>query len=99
MGFQTLAIEQRATEIWKSLGTVKTGIRKFGAVLDKVQSQLPTAATRTIEQAGVRSRAMERSLRTMEQVPDTKAAVILALSEADESADAAETVGNTSAGA
>jgi len=59
MGFQTLAIEQRATEVWKVLRTVKTEFKQFGAVLDKGQSQLHTATTRTIEQAGVCSRAVE----------------------------------------
>ncbi len=96
MGFQTLAIERRATQVWKVLGAVKTEFNKFGVVLDTVQRQLNTA-TRTIEeQTGARRRAMERSLRTVEQLSDTQAAAILAASEADEDADAGTS--NMSAG-
>ena len=97
MGFQTLAIKQRATQVWNVLGAVKTEFKKFGETLDRVKSQL-NAATRTIEQTGVRSRAMERSLRNVAQMPDAQAAAILALSETDKSADATfETVDETSA--
>lgn len=78
MGFQTLAIEQRAAEVWKVLGAVKTEFGKFGDVLEKVQRQLGSAS-RTIEQAGVRSRAMEKKLRTVEQLPVTEAGAILTL--------------------
>jgi DNA recombination protein RmuC len=58
MGFQTLAIEKRTSEVWKVLGAVKTEFSKFGDVLEKVKRQLVTAR-RTIELTGVRSRAME----------------------------------------
>ncbi len=78
MGFQTLAIEQRAAEVWKVLGAVKMEFGKFGGVLDKVQRQLRTAS-RTIEEAGVRSRAMERRLRTVEQLPSVDADAVLTL--------------------
>lgn len=76
MGFQTLAIEKRASEVWKVLGAVKTEFGKFGEVLDKVRRQLATA-TRTIEETGVRTRAMERSLRSVERLPEDEAARIL----------------------
>jgi DNA recombination protein RmuC len=75
MGFQTLAIEQQAVEVWRVLGAVKTEFSKFGDVLDKVKKQLDTAS-RTIEQTGVRSRAMERKLRTVEQLPDEEAKLV-----------------------
>jgi DNA recombination protein RmuC len=78
MGFQTLAIEQRASEVWRVLGAVKTEFAKFGDVLDKVGKQLNTAS-RTIEQTGVRSRALERKLRSVEQLPEGEASAILAL--------------------
>jgi DNA recombination protein RmuC len=89
MGFQTLAIEQRAAEVWRVLGAVKTEFGKFGDVLDKVERQL-TAASRTIEQTGARSRAMERRLRAVEQLPDTEAAAILALTPAGEEVEPEE---------
>lgn len=82
MGFQTLAIEQRAAEVWRILGAVKREFGKFGDVLDKVKHQLKTAS-RTIEQTGVRSRAMERRLRSVEQLSEAEASEILALPKAD----------------
>jgi DNA recombination protein RmuC len=83
MGFQTLAIEQRASEVAKVLGAVKTEFGKFNVVLDKVKKQLNTA-TRTIEESGFRrTRAIERTLRSVEQLPELEAAVILQISEND----------------
>lgn len=78
MGFQTLAIEQRAAEVWKVLGAVKTEFGKFGQVLDKVKRQLGTAA-RTIEETGKRTRAMERRLRAVEELPEADARALLDL--------------------
>lgn len=78
MGFQTLAIEQRAVEVWKVLGAVKTEFGKFGEVLEKVKRQLNTA-TRSIEETGARTRAMERRLRSVEQLPEGEVAEILDL--------------------
>jgi DNA recombination protein RmuC len=78
LGFQTLAVEQRAAEVWRVLGAVKTEFGKFGGVLDKVQRQLRTVST-TIEDAGTRTRQMERKLRTVEQMDPSESATILAL--------------------
>lgn len=78
LGFQTLAIEERASEVWQVLGAVKTEFGKFGDVLGRVKRQLDTA-TRTIEETGVRSRAMERKLRSVEQLPDAEASEIFEL--------------------
>ncbi|MGD2123075.1 MAG: DNA recombination protein RmuC [Gemmatimonadota bacterium] len=78
MGFQTLAIEQRASEVWEVLGAVKTEFGKFGEVLGKVKKQLGTAS-RTIDAAEVRTRAMERKLRAVEQLPDQEADSLLSL--------------------
>ena len=78
IGFQTLAIEQRAAQAWRILGAVRTEFDKFGGVLEKVKRQL-NSASRTIEETGVRSRAMERKLRSIEQMPDGEAARILEL--------------------
>jgi DNA recombination protein RmuC len=89
MGFQTLAIEQRAAEVWKVLGAVKTEFGKFGDVLEKVKRQLNTAS-RTIEDTGVRTRAMERRLRSVEQLPEEEAARVLALPTAAEQPDTEE---------
>ena len=82
MGFQTLVVEQRAAEVWRVLGAVKTEFGKFGDVLDKVQRQLNTAS-RTIEETGQRSRAMEKKLRSAERLPEAEAAMVLELPVGD----------------
>ena len=91
MGFQTLAIEQQAVEVWRVLGAVKTEFAKFGEVLDKVKRQLATAS-RTIEETGVRTRAMERKLRAVEQLPDGEAGLVLDLPGGDGGGPAGEAV-------
>ena len=72
-----MAVEQRAAEVWRVLGAIKTEFSKFGEVLDKVKRQL-TTASRTIDETGVRSRAMERKLRSVERLPEAEVARILA---------------------
>jgi DNA recombination protein RmuC len=96
MGFQTLVVEKRASEVWRVLGAVKTEFGKFGGVLDKVARQLGTA-TRTIEETGTRTRAMEKRLRAVEQMDPIESAAILALPpmplgqiEADDASEMAE---------
>jgi DNA recombination protein RmuC len=93
MGFQTLVIEKRASEVWRVLAAVKTEFGKFGDVLDKVKKQLNTAS-KTIEETGVRTRAIEKTLRTVEQLPQIEAASALSLvsSIATESSDESEDV-------
>lgn len=68
MGFRTLAIEKRSGEVWQLLGAVKTEFGRFGEVLDKTQKKLQEASN-VIEQAGVRSRAIERKLRDVQELP------------------------------
>jgi len=80
VGFRTLAIEQRSSEVWKVLGAVKHEFGKFGNVLDKVKRQLETAG-RTIEETGVRTRAMEKRLRSVEELPADDATEMLGLAE------------------
>ena len=89
MGFRTLAIEKRSSEVWNVLAAVKTEFGKFGDVLDKVKKQLDTAA-RTIDQTGARTRAMARKLRSVEELPATESDSILQLGEFEpEAADEA----------
>ena len=78
IGFRTLAIEKRSSEVWKVLAAVKTEFGKFGDVLSKVKRQLNTASN-TIEQTGMRTRAMERKLRSVEELPTEETAEILEL--------------------
>jgi len=72
VGFRTVAIERRSAEVWRILEKTKTEFGKFGDVLDNVKSKLDQAS-RQIEQTGVRSRAIERSLRDVESLPDERA--------------------------
>jgi DNA recombination protein RmuC len=89
MGFQTLVVEKRAAEVWRVLGAVKTEFGKFGGVLDRVAKQLGTA-TRTLEDTGVRTRAMEKKLRAVEQMDPIESAAILALPTVDLGAEVEE---------
>jgi len=68
MGFRTLAIEKRSSEVWEILGEVKTEFGKFGEVLAKTKKKLQEASN-TIENAEVRTRAIERRLRKVEELP------------------------------
>lgn len=90
MGFQTLAIEQRAVEVWRVLGAIKTEFGKFGDVLDKVKRHIDLAG-QTIEKTGVRSRAIERKLRSVEKLTEPEALEILALPSLGEEDDGEDT--------
>ena len=93
MGFRTLAIEKRSSEVWEILGSVKAEFGKFGEILEKTKQKL-TAATREIETAGVRSRAIERKLKDVQELPAGKRSHLLDTAEALEAdeADADEPV-------
>lgn len=80
MGFRTLAIEKRSSEVWQVLGAVKTEFSKFGDVLSKVKAQTQTVLN-TIDSAQVRSRAMDKVLRDVESLPVAQAASLLDLPE------------------
>jgi DNA recombination protein RmuC len=68
MGFRTLAIERRSSEVWAVLGAIKTEFGKFGEVLEATHKKLEQAS-RSIEAAGVRTRQIERKLRGVEALP------------------------------
>ena len=89
MGFRTLALEKRSSEVWQVLGAVKTEFGKFGDVLAKVKSQTETVL-KTIEGAETRSRAMGRALKKVEALPDLQAQVLIpADQDFDQEPDAA----------
>jgi len=71
MGFRTLAIGKRSNAVWALLGSVKTEFGKFGDTLARTKKKLEEA-THTIDQAEVRTRAIERSLRRVEEAPPDK---------------------------
>ncbi len=87
MGFRTLAIEKRSSEVWKVLSAVKSEFGKFATVLEKATGQLDTVQN-TIKQAGVRTRAIERQLKGVESLPGQEGAGVLLLDGGVE--DAAE---------
>lgn len=72
MGFRTLAIQQRSSEVWKVLGTVKAEFGRFAEVLANTKRQLQTVAN-TIDQAEVRTRQIERKLKDVEVLPGAEA--------------------------
>jgi len=78
MGFRTLAIQKRSSEVWQVLAAVKTEFGKYGEVLDKVQQKLHEAST-TIDKVSVRRRAIDRKLRDVEILPEMEAGAILSL--------------------
>ncbi|HEV7272388.1 MAG TPA: DNA recombination protein RmuC [Pseudoxanthomonas sp.] len=82
MGFRTLAIEKRSSEVRVLLGAVKTEFGKFATVLEKANSQLDTVQN-SIKQAGVRTRAIERQLRGVEALPGEESQKLLGGDEAE----------------
>jgi DNA recombination protein RmuC len=76
MGFRTLALEKRSSEVWQVLGAVKTEFGKFGDVLAATKATLERAA-KNIEQAETRSRQMSRKLRSVEALPSETAQLLL----------------------
>ena len=76
MGFRTLALEKRSSEVWQVLGAVKTEFGKFGDVLAKVKSQTQTVLN-TLDSAETRSRAMGRALKQVEALPDIQAQALI----------------------
>ncbi|MBN1969303.1 MAG: DNA recombination protein RmuC [Candidatus Delongbacteria bacterium] len=76
MGFKTLAIEKRSSEVWELLGAVKTEFGNFGMVLEKTKKKLQEAAN-VIDKAEVRTRVIERKLRDVQEIPATKSASLL----------------------
>lgn len=77
MGFRTLAIEKRSSEVWNLLGAVKTEFGKFVEILEKTQKKLQEAS-HTIETATKKSRTIERKLKTVQTLPIEESTALLA---------------------
>ncbi|ABE44991.1 DNA recombination protein RmuC [Polaromonas sp. JS666] len=85
MGFRTLALEKRSSEVWQVLGAVKTEFAKFGDVLAKVKSQTESVLN-TLSSAEQRSRVMGKALRNVEALPDAESARLIPMDkDVDES--------------
>src|SRR5690606_9178423 len=78
MGFRTLAIEKRSSEVWQVLGAAKAEFRKYGQVWERLGKQLDTAK-RTVDEAGRRTRAVTRKLRDVETLDVLEAPALLEL--------------------
>ena len=78
MGFRTLTIEKRSSEVWKVLGAVRTEFGRYGAILEKVQKKLQEASN-TLDSVAQRRRAVDRCLREVETLPLSQADDLLGL--------------------
>ena len=76
MGFRTLAIEKRSSEVWQILGAVKTQFGDFGKILEKTKRKL-LEVTNVIDDAGTRSRVIEKKLRTVQELPSEESIILL----------------------
>jgi DNA recombination protein RmuC len=88
MGFKTMAIQKRSSEVWKVLGAIKTEFGKFGGMLEKAQKNLHTATDQLDELVGKRTKAIQRRLRDVESLPQNETAKYLpGITEGDDGED------------
>lgn len=87
MGFRTLAIQKRTSEVWSVLGAVKTEFGKFGGMLEKVQKNLQSAGDQLEEVMGKRTRAIERKLRQVEALPAEESRKMISFNELTDEED------------
>lgn len=88
MGFRSLAIEKRSSEVWQILGAVRNEFGKYNEVVDRLGKQLNTAA-KSVENLGQRTRAMNRKLRDVEKLPDGTTQILIGpeLAESEDAED------------
>ncbi|RYZ19025.1 MAG: DNA recombination protein RmuC, partial [Chitinophagaceae bacterium] len=72
MGFRTLAIQKRSSEVWQVLGAVKKEFNSFGTLLDKAQHNIQTGLNQLEDVVGVRTRAIQRKLKGVEVLDAAK---------------------------
>ncbi len=77
MGFRTLALQKRSSEVWKVLGTVKKEFEVFGGLLEKAQKNIQTGLGQLDDVVGTRTRAIQRQLRDVETLPAVEAQIEL----------------------
>jgi len=77
MGFKTLAIQKRSSEVWKVLGAVKTEFGKFGNLIEKAQKKLSEANNDLDTLVGTRTRVIQRKLRDVEELPEKEEGKLL----------------------
>ncbi|WP_439647560.1 DNA recombination protein RmuC [Belliella alkalica] len=77
MGFKTLAIQQRSSEVWKVLGAVKAEFSKFGDLISKAQKKITEASTDLDTLVGTRTRVIQRKLKEIEELPEEEGKKLL----------------------
>ena len=77
MGFRTLAIEKRSSDVWTTLGAIKTEFTKFGDLLEKAKRNIESASNTIEELQGRRTKAINRKLKEVEALPTDQAAALL----------------------
>lgn len=77
MGFRTLAIQKRSSEVWQILGAIKTEFGKFGDLIEKTQKKLNEANSELDKLVGVRTRAIQRKLKDVEELPAIESKQVL----------------------
>ena len=86
MGFRTLAIQKRSSEVWNLLSAVKTEWSQYGEILEKVKDKLESAS-KQIEKAQTRTRVIGRKLKDVQELPVTEARAVLMLQDDQENSD------------
>ncbi|MBS1632384.1 MAG: DNA recombination protein RmuC, partial [Bacteroidetes bacterium] len=77
MGFRTLALQKRSSEVWKVLGSVKKEFESFGGLLEKAQKNIQTGLGQLDDVVGTRTRAIKRQLRNVESLPTAEETMLL----------------------
>jgi DNA recombination protein RmuC len=77
MGFRTLALQKRSSEVWKVLGSVKKEFENFGGLLEKAQKNIQTGLGQLDDVVGTRTRAINRELRNVELLPAVEAQIVI----------------------
>src|ERR1700730_13666372 len=72
MGFRSLVLQKRSSEVWQLLGAIKNRVRRYGTVVNALAKQLTTASN-SVESLGRRTRAISRKLRDVELLPEDQA--------------------------
>jgi DNA recombination protein RmuC len=84
MGFRTLAVQKRSSEVWRILGAVKKEFGNFEKVLRKAQNQLSQASSNIDDLVGTRTRQIQRRLKNIQELPNNSTQEILGLDEAED---------------
>ncbi|WP_339752027.1 DNA recombination protein RmuC [Algoriphagus aquimarinus] len=77
MGFRTLAIQKRSSEVWQILGAIKTEFGKFGELIERTQKKLTEANSELDKLVGARTRVIQRKLKDIQELPEAESSKLL----------------------